>query len=520
MPKQIFGAQSVVTTLNRAFNDVSPSNATFNNQVSAAGTTTDSQLAFAKQYGASYAGQTADQLSTLLLGNLGVLPNAGLQAALKDYITAAGVANVGIVALQLGDLLSGLENATGEQAVYKAAAVAWNNEVTAAYNYSSNTANTTPSGTGTPATPGATFVLAAGAEVFGPNQGDVKFKSTTGDDTFLSASGTLEDTDVIDGGAGSDTLKVTSAAALTYKPTLTSIEKVFFSGSTESTVLDLNGNADVQQAWFSDSTITTTKALKLDNIKLGTTVGVATVKTLDAAVGTAETSTVEFAFKGATGGSDAATVQLNAVGDLAATSLDTVLLKINAIENLTLNTATAASRVNLQATEAKTLTITGDKNLTIDAYTANALTAIDASALKGNLTLGSVNTEVVITLGQGADKVTLAGGKQTLVFNNTNLSKLASPDTVSGFAVGTDKIDLKAFGLSSLKVDAVLSATTNPAGEFADFFKSGGNSYAVAQTADAIYVDVNKDGSFNTASDLVIKLGTAAVTVATDFIFA
>lgn len=179
MPKQIFGAESVVTTLNRAFNDISPSNATFNNQVAAAGTTTDSQMAFAKQYGAGFAGQTADALSTLILGNLGVLPNAALQTALKDYITAAGVANIGIIALQLGDILSGLENATGDQAGFKAAAVAWNNEVTAAYNYSSNPANVTPSDAGPVTTPGTTFTLTAGADSLSPTSAEAAKKTTS-----------------------------------------------------------------------------------------------------------------------------------------------------------------------------------------------------------------------------------------------------------------------------------------------------------------------------------------------------
>ncbi|EJE53704.1 hypothetical protein PMI14_01403, partial [Acidovorax sp. CF316] len=37
-----------------------------------------------------------------------------------------GKGNVGIVAMQLGEILSGLEQATGDMAVNKAAAVAWN----------------------------------------------------------------------------------------------------------------------------------------------------------------------------------------------------------------------------------------------------------------------------------------------------------------------------------------------------------------------------------------------------------
>lgn len=524
MPKQIFGAESVVTTLNRAFNDVSPAYATYQNQVAAAGTTTDSQMAFAKQYGAGYAGQTADALSTLILGNLGVLPNAALQTALKDYITAAGVANIGIIALQLGDILSGLENATGDQAGFKAAAVAWNNEVTSSYTYSSNPNNTAPSNGGPVTTPGATFSLTAGAavsEVFGPNQGDVKFKSTTGDDTFIAPDGALTDGDVIDGGAGVDTLKVTQSTAATMKPTLTSIEKILVTGSTNTIELNVNANADIQQIMVSGD-ITSTKSVTVSDIKLGTAVGLEKFTAVDVAAA-ADTATAVFKFKGATGSSDAATISLNGVTKVEAA--DKVVLTVADIENLTLSTVTADSNVELSAAQAKTVTITGDKGLTLALGAATtAVTAIDASALKGKLTLGTIATEMTLTLGQTNDVVTLGAGKQTLVYNTSNVSKLAAADAVTGFATTVDKIDLKAFGLTSLKIDGVATVTANPAGEFADFFKSGGNSYAVAYSnvagAEAIYVDVNKDGNFNTATDLVIKVaGIAAPVVAGDFIF-
>ncbi|MBB6563957.1 hypothetical protein HNP48_006683 [Acidovorax soli] len=128
--------RAATTILNRAFTDQSPSYAAFNNQVAMA--TSMGLEAFALEFGARFAGLSEDQLSTHLLGNLGALPNAGLQTALKDYLVFVGKAQVGIVALQLGQILSGLEHATGEQAVFHAAAVAWNKELADAYAYSSN----------------------------------------------------------------------------------------------------------------------------------------------------------------------------------------------------------------------------------------------------------------------------------------------------------------------------------------------------------------------------------------------
>lgn len=140
MTKHVFDEPYVAATiLNRVFNDQSPQPAVYNNQVVMA--TSIGLNAFALSFGAAYAGLTEDQLSTRLLGNLGVLPNAGLQVAVRDYLVSVGKANVGIVALQLGQILSGLEQATGDQAVFNVAAVAWNKELELSYAFSTNPAN-------------------------------------------------------------------------------------------------------------------------------------------------------------------------------------------------------------------------------------------------------------------------------------------------------------------------------------------------------------------------------------------
>lgn len=138
-------AELEVTLLNRAFNDQSPSSTIFYQQKMAAGTTPQSWAAYAFQFGSNYQSLTEGALALQLASNMGLQSHIGLQGALVSYIESVGKANVGIVAVQLGQILMGLENATGELAVYNAAAVAWNNEVTAAYLYSTNPANGQPS---------------------------------------------------------------------------------------------------------------------------------------------------------------------------------------------------------------------------------------------------------------------------------------------------------------------------------------------------------------------------------------
>lgn len=138
MSAQVPGNDLAIIMLNRMFNDTSPSNTVFKNQLAASGPASAGLQAFALQFGTLFAGMTEDQLSTNLLRNLGVLPNTGLQVALKDYLVFVGKANVGVVALQLGNILSGLENAVGDKAVFRNAAVGWNKEVADAYAYSSD----------------------------------------------------------------------------------------------------------------------------------------------------------------------------------------------------------------------------------------------------------------------------------------------------------------------------------------------------------------------------------------------
>jgi len=149
MPIQVFGAPAAVIMLNRAFNDTSPGNLIYANQVAAA---TANLTAFANDFGAAYASLSNAALAERVLGNLGLLPNAALQTALADYYAATGAANRGFVTLQLGQILAAKEG----DATYGAAAAAWNDEVAVAFSYSANTAN---SGSSVAGTAGQTFVL-------------------------------------------------------------------------------------------------------------------------------------------------------------------------------------------------------------------------------------------------------------------------------------------------------------------------------------------------------------------------
>lgn len=463
MPQQIFGAEAVVSMVNRALANTSPANTVFQNQVAAAGTTEASQYAFAAQLGAQYAvGKTPAELSALLLGNMGVA-NEVLESALTDYIAFHGAQNIGVIALQLGQILAGLEG----DATFGAAAAAWNQEVTNAYTYSSNPANTTP--VDDAGGNGSTFTLTTGID---------NFKGAAGDDTFIGGNGATNTTgpaDQLDGGAGVDTFKFYGGTV--SMPTLKNIEKLFFSAS--SGTVNAAGIAGVEAVEVNAAagahtvTLAAAQALTLSDITA-------------AAAGVDTTVT----------GTAAAGITLNNVIDKSVTPNVAQTLNVNTRDTaLTLNAVTAASNINLLSNSATSaaadmaaltkLTVTGDAKLTV---TGNAgytnLTTVDASANTAGVDFRQgVATDLTFTGGTGADRVLAAG-------------TLNAQDKLDG-GEGVDTVAITAGGLTAPAVANVKNF---------EILEVRGS--AAALTQDASVFDAN-----NTLTGLrVVNTGTGAET--------
>lgn len=137
----------------------------------------------------------------------------------------------------------------------------------------------------------------------------------------------------------------------------------------------------------------------------------------------------------------------------------------------------------------------------------------------------------IVTGGAGSDTITLGGitGTATLVYAAQTDSTYVNFDIVTGFTAGAagDVIDLSAFTFAG-ETDAITNGnttTTNTTiGQFAvtdvaDFY--GDNAVAVwsevvgGVTNTYVFADLNNDGHFNAASDLVIQLvGNINVTAA------
>lgn len=274
MAQQVFGPAAVVSVLNRAFTNTSPSNAVFANQVATAGTTEASQLAFAKSFGASFAtGKTAADLSALLMTNMGIT-NAALSAALTDYIAANGTQNVGIIAWQLSSILSNLEN----DGTYGAAAKAWNAEVTAAYEYSADVKNTTPStGSTTGNEAGKSLVLTVAQDVLTGTAGADNFRAVAGKTDGSQDQTTLNSSDIIDGGAGADAIIVNLTGAL-YQggARIKNIETLQLGTNIAAATFDYNVNAGSNE-------ITEVTTIVADQINTGEVLSVQNIVRTDLA---------------------------------------------------------------------------------------------------------------------------------------------------------------------------------------------------------------------------------------------
>lgn len=259
MAQQVFGPAAVVSALNRAFTNTSPSNAVFNNQVATAGVTDASQLAFAKSFGASFAaGKTAADLSALLMTNLG-LDNAALSTALTDYIAANGTQNVGVIAWQLSSILSNLEN----DATYGAAAKAWNAEVTDAYQYSSDAANTTPSSGGTTGNEASkSFVLTTAQDVRTGGSGNDFFRGVAGQPVGAQEQTTFNSSDILDGAGGTDSLILNLVGNYNGGARVKAIENLVLGTNVGAVAFDYNVNEGFNE-------ISNVQTIEYDQINVG-----------------------------------------------------------------------------------------------------------------------------------------------------------------------------------------------------------------------------------------------------------
>jgi len=207
------------------------------------------------------------------------------------------------------------------------------------------------------------------------------------------------------------------------------------------------------------------------------------------------------------------------------------------------------------------MVIDGSQSIRLQSLTAVLPLSVDASALTGVLDVqGSGTTQVLnitggtasdtiasgragglIIGGKGGDAIALyvGGGVDTVAFLTAGDSKqdfvnaagaaVGTQDAISGFATGTDKIDVKALALDvaiqsfvtkTYATTALLLADEALAGFYVDGGATRGAVAAKIGSDTYLVVDANGDHLFSAATDLVVKLTGVTALAQGDVVYA
>lgn len=253
-------------------------------------------------------------------------------------------------------------------------------------------------------------VATGGGQTFTLTNGIDNIVGTAGNDTILAgeqnAVATLSAGDQIDGGAGTDTLKIYAGLANFATATVKGVEIVedYTGTGVGGVAIDVSANADIKEVWLNKASTNAATAAKTQVIGFG-----------DAAGGAAAVAT----FTSVGGTADAATIAVKDAGKTTAYTSITVA----GIEALTVNATGSNKLGNLVADAAETITFTGAGSVTTTlAPTTTVLKSVDASANTGgvNVTLTDAQfgaNPIKVTGGAGNDKVAFTdalGAKATV----------------------------------------------------------------------------------------------------------
>ncbi len=388
----------------------------------------------------------------------------------------------------------------------------------------------------------------------------------------------LDSSDIIDGGAGSDVLNISAGGInlAANAPVISNVETINNAGgdldlTAVTGVNTINSSADANYIGASLATLFGASASAVA-IDIGTAASLAgTSDTVHLAVDD-NAAAVAFTVSDGAGGALSADVEhitLAANGDAATPAAPDVvdLTAFTALESLTVtgagdvdvglastaletfdaSAATGDVTVDLSASAVLETATTGSggDTVTFDAEDAVVSTgagddvvnvggASDGAVVNtgaGVDTINSAGSDIAINGGAGGDHIVLGGGTESLVYSAQADSTYVNFDDVNGFVVGSNTIDLSAFNLTGETGTVADGVTTNTTiGQFAggveNFFDVGGDTLAVATFTEAgntyVFADLNNDGNFSAATDLVVQLvGVAAGTVTdADFTFA
>jgi trimeric autotransporter adhesin len=405
--------------------------ALYNQQLSAstyseilAGNTTAASLnAWANAAVAADFGTKTDlQVATTLITNVGLSSVTGLDNWVAAQLTAGGTAKRGETIISL---LNSYSNMDTTEAIYGASVATFNIKVDASQALSQTSGNTGGTyATVSAATPVAAYTLLSGVDLKTTAAGDDVFTSVN-----TATSQTLNAGDNINGGAGNDTLNITSTSALAAGTGVTStgIESVAITATTGAFSLDATTMSGITSVTNSGST------------GADVTVSGLTAKVAVNLTGANASTTITHAAAAVVGTADALALTLN-----GANTTTSGTLTANGFETINVNA------VGATGSSATALTISDDSLQTL------AITGTGASAIVATLNGAGGSVVGTVTGGEGAETLTITPGSSALLSISTgagndrvNVSSIAATHTIAG-GDGTD----------TLSTSVSISATT------------------------------------------------------------
>ena len=401
--------------------------ALYNQQLSAstyseilAGNTTAAALnAWANAAVAADFGTKTDlQVATTLITNVGLSSVAGLANWVAAQLTAGGTAKRGETIISL---LNSYSNMDTTEAVYGASVATFNTKVDASQALSQTSGNTGGTYAAvSAATPVAAYTLLTGVDLKTTAAGDDVFTSVN-----TSTSQTLNAGDNINGGAGNDTLNITSTSALAAGTGVTStgIESVSITATTGAFSLDATTMSGI-------TTVTNSGSTGADVTVSGLTAKVAVNLT-----GANASTTITHAAAAVVGTADALALTLN-----GANTTTSGTLTANGFETINVNAVGATGSSALSTA----LTIADDSLQTL------AITGAGATAVIATLSGAGGSVVGTVTGGDGAETLTVTPGTSALLSISTgagndrvNLTAIAATHTING-GDGTDTLSTSA----------------------------------------------------------------------------
>jgi len=428
---------------------------------------------------AEFKNKTTTDIAKAVLTNVGLSSVAGLEAWVAGQLTAGGgVAKAGATMLSM---LNDFSNMTAD-ATYGAAATTFNTKAAASQTLSqtAGTATGTYANAGNVAV-GGTFSLTSSIDnLVGGALGDV----------FIGDNGIVSAADQINGGEGTDTIKIYSAGT-TILPSLTSVESVYIKDTNGMDDLNIASEAAITSLEFeavatqaaADNTITLAagQTLKLTNVTDGhATDGASGASgSADGSLFVSTASTVT-----------ALTIDLNKVG--TSTEAVDLLVTGSGVATLNLSSNGTVSYVNPAYTPSalKTLNVSGAKSLDLDDSAITTLTTINASSMTAGglkVSVSGSTLDVAFTGGAGNDTLTVD-------------ADLDIYDVING-GDGTDTVVVSDATLTSSTLAAIKGANATV----------GVEVLGVSATA-TITIDASKFSSINTFTNTAAVTGTAGST--------